>query len=171
MTPSKTPSIAIGVAVYVVLGLVAAFVTFSGGMATQSIGGILSCLVALAAPVVAVWHYTSTHALTLPAGQGAALGAIASATGAVVSGLLSWALQQVGVFPTAAEVMEQQRDQLIAQGNMSPEDVDQMMEVMGGMGDNLLLQLGIGVLIGAVVGAIAGAVAAAIFKKGDPELV
>ena len=171
MTPSKNPSIAVGLAVYVVLGLVAAFITFSGGMATQSLGGVLSCLVGLAAPVVAVWHYTSTHALTIPAGQGAGLGAITSAVGAVIAGLLSWALQQVGVFPSNEEIMEQTRDQLIAQGNMSPEDVDAMMGAMGGFADNVLLSVGVNAVIGAVVGAIAGAIAAAVFKKGDAELV
>ena len=168
MTPSKNSSIAVGVAVYVVLGLVAAFITFSGGTATQTLGGLLSCLIGLAAPVVAVWHYTSTHSLTIPAGAGAGLGAITSAVGAVISTLLSWTFQRIGIFPTTAEMMEQQRDQMIAQG-MSPEDVDGMMEMFGGMGDNLLLQLGIGVVLGAVIGAIAGAVAAAVFKKGDAE--
>lgn len=169
MTPSKNSSIAVGIAVYVVLGLVAAFITFSGGAATQTLGGLLSCLVGIAAPVVAVWHYTSTHSLTIPAGAGAGLGAIASSVGAVLSGILSWTFQRIGIFPTTAEMMEQQRDQMIAQG-MSPEDVDGMMEMFGGMGDNLMLQLGMGVVFGALFGAIAGAIAAAIFKKGDPKL-
>ena len=171
MTPSKTPSIAVGVAVYVVLGLISAFIMFNGGTGAQMLGSVFGCLVMLTVPVVAVWHYASSNALTLSAGQGAGLGALATAVGVVISGLISLGLQAVGAFPSNEEIMDRQRDQLIAQGNMSPEDVDQMMGFFGGMADNPLLSLGSNALIGAVVGAIAGAIAAAVFKKGDAELV
>ena len=170
MTPSRTPSIAIGVSFYVVLSLATSYLLFNGGTAMSTLAGLLSCLVAVLAPVVAVWHYTSTHHLTLLPGPGAGLGAAVGAAGAVLSGLIGWALQQAGVFPSTDEMMAQTRRQMIEDG-LSPDEVDGMMEMMGGMSQSLVTQLGIGVVVGLIVGAVAGAIAAQIFKKGEPEVL
>ena len=168
MTPSKTPSIAIGAVTYLVLSLVTSFLAASGG-AMSTLGGLLACLVAVVAPVIAVWHYTSTHNVTLLPGQGAGLGAAAAAIGAALSGVIGLGLQSTGLFPSTEEVLDQQRRDLIADG-MSPDEVDRIMSMAGGMADNPVLGLAIGVVGGLVAGAFAGAIASLIFKKGEPEM-
>lgn len=171
MTASKPQSIALGVGTYVVLSLATSFLYFNGGTAMASLSGALACVVMLTAPVVAVWHYASTNALTVPPGPGAGMGAIAATIGAVLATLIQWGLQQAGVFPSTDEMLGRQRDQMIEQG-MSPEEVDGMMDVIGGMSESLVNQIGSAALMGLVVGAIAGAIAAVVFKKGpDAEAV
>ncbi|MEM6327078.1 MAG: DUF4199 family protein [Bacteroidota bacterium] len=159
--PSKTQSIGIGVAVSVILSLVLGFVAYNAGTAGQTIAGCAGCLVALAAPMVAVWHYTSTFSLTIPAGQGAGLGAAVGALGAVVGGLLQRLLISIGVFPDPVEAARE----IYEQQGMSPEQIEQAMTMVEAF-SNPVMGLVIGLVIGAVVGAIGGAIGAAIFKKG-----
>ena len=164
--PNKTPSIALGAAVYVVASLIIAMITFNGGTTGQYVSSALCCLVAIAVPSLAVWHYTNTHSVTIPAGTGAGLGALAIVIGGAVAIAIQKLLQLVGVFPTDAEVMAQTRSQMIAQG-MDPAQVDQAMQ-MGQMFQGIGGIL-INLAISAVIGAIAGAVAASVFKKGTVE--
>lgn len=172
--PSKTPSIALGAAVSVILSLALSFAILGMGTTGQAIVGCATCLLVFIGPLVAVWHYTSTHRVTLPAGPGAGLGAITGAVGALVAGLVQQVLILANLYPDAAELLERQREQMIASG-LDPAQIDQAMqmaETMGGMASNPILGIGLNVLIGAVIGAIGGAVGAAIFKKGplEPEL-
>lgn len=157
----------LGALVYVVLGLIAQFIVYNSGLMGSPAGGVFMCLVAIVAPIVAVWHYTNTNSQTIPAGEGAGLGALASATGAVIAGVLGLLLQQVGLFPTVEQMMEIQREQMLSQG-MSPEQIDQATQMMGAF-SNPLVGILIGLVIGAVVGAIAGAIAALVFKKGEED--
>ncbi len=166
--PSKTPSIALGAAVYAVAGLIMGFIAINTGQAGQYLVSVLCCLAALAGPAVAVWHYTSTNHLTIPAGQGAGLGAAAVAIGGLVSYGITRLLQAVGAYPSAAEMLERQRDQLVAQG-MDPEAIAQAMqmgELFQGVGGALVQ-----IVVVALIGAIGGAVAASIFKKGPLDAI
>ncbi|HEX8387142.1 MAG TPA: hypothetical protein VF576_13210, partial [Rubricoccaceae bacterium] len=124
--PSKTPSIALGAAAYVVLTLGNAFLLLRGGMALQSLAGCLACLVVLAGPMLAVWHYTSTYRVTLLPGQGAGLGAVTGAVGAAVAGLIQQALMALDVHPDAAETIAMQREQMLSQG-MDPAQIESAM--------------------------------------------
>ena len=164
--PPKLPSIVIGAAVYTVLSVLLTIVAQSGGFVAQSLGGCGVCLAALAGPLIAVWHYTSTHTLTIPAGSGAGIGASAGALGGILSGVLSLILQAVGVLPDAAEQAAQARAMLLERG-MDPAQVDQQMELTSGFTGNPAIAIVLAVVIGAVVGAIAGAIGASVFKKGE----
>ncbi|MDT0630514.1 hypothetical protein RQM47_09480 [Rubrivirga sp. S365] len=162
--PTKFPSIAIGAAVYAVLSVLLTFVSQTGGFMAQTIGGCAICLAALAGPLVAVWHYTSTYSLTVPAGTGAGLGAGAGALGGVLSGVLTLVLQAINLLPSAEEQIARTRSMMLEQGG-DPAQVDQQIEMMSGFTGNPAVGIVVAVVIGAVVGAIAGAIGASVFKK------
>lgn len=166
--PTKLPSIVIGAAVYTVLAVILSFLALSGGQAASIVGSCGLCLTALVGPLVAVWHYTSTHSLTVPAGTGAGIGAGAGALGAVLSGVVSLLLQTVGVLPDSAEQLERQRQTMLETG-MDPAQIDQQLEFAASF-SNPVVGLVLGIVIGAVVGAIAGAIGASVFKKGAPRV-
>lgn len=164
--PTKTPSILLGALVTTVLGLFMAVMSFSGGTAGQYLSSLICCLTGIAGAGVAVWHYANTHKLTLKAGAGAGLGALAVAVGGLISYVITEALQAVGLFPTDAEIMEQQRQQLLAQG-MDPAQVDQGLQFaqtfQGPIG------VVVNVIVLAILGAVFGAIAASVFKKGQTD--
>ena len=161
--PSKTPSIGLGAAVYAIFSLIIGFVAINGGTAGQYLVSVLCCLAALAGPFAAVWHYTSTNRLTIPAGTGAGLGAAAVVLGGIASYLITLVLQAINLYPSSEEMIEMQRNQMIAQG-LEPEAVEQAMQ----MAEMFQGPLGavVNLVIAAVIGAVGGAIAAAIFKKG-----
>ena len=165
--PSKTQSILVAAVVGAVLSVVVSFLAAAGG-SVQYVGSALGCLTIIAVPLIAVWHYTNTHRLTLNAGSGAGLGAIAAVASGLLGYIITFGLQAVGVLPTQEEMIARQREDLLSQG-MSADQIDQAM----GFASMASGPVGIviGVLIGAVVGAIVGAIAASIFKKGEPELI
>ena len=163
---SKNQSILLGAAVYTVAGLITGFLAINGGQSAQYFVAALCCLSALAGPFAGVWHYTSTHNLTIPAGTGAGIGAAAVVVGGLISYAITKLLQLANVYPSDAEMVERQRDDMIAQG-MEPEAVEQAMgfaEMFQGVGG-----FAINLVIAAVIGAIGGAIAASIFKKGTAD--
>ena len=166
MMPSKTKSILIGAAVSAILSVVQVFLSVNGGTQTQSLALPLCCLTAVAGAGTAVWHYTTTHRLTIPAGTGAGLGAGAVAGGYLAAYLISKALQAVGVTPSDAENMERARQQLLDQG-MDQAMIDQSMQMAEALSGPAGTAASLGLL--AVLGAIGGAIAAAVFKRGEGE--
>ncbi len=115
-----------------------------------------------------MWHYTSTHSVTLLAGPGAGMGALVGSIGAALSGLVGQGLMAAGVLPTAAEQLQRQREQMLSDG-MDPAQVEQAMqfaEQMSGATGNPLVGVMIGVVFGAILGALGGALGAVLFKKG-----
>lgn len=167
--PSKSQSVLIGAAVAAVLSLVQLFIASGGGQAGQYLSGLICCLVAIGGAGVAVWHYTSTYRLTIPAGTGAGLGAMATGGGYLIAYAVGEILQAVGVLPSDEEALAAAREQLVAQGTLSAEQIEQTLEisqmftgVLGAVVSLILL---------AVVGAVVGAIAAAIFKKGEADVV
>lgn len=166
--PPKGPSIAIGAAVYALLSVGVALLTIRAA-SLQTALGCVGCLVILAGPMLAVWHYTSTYRRTLLAGEGAGMGAITGAVGALISGVLSQLLILANVLPTPAEMIAIQRQQMVQKG-LSPEQIASAMsfaEKMGGLSANPVVGTAVGVLLGALFGALFGMVAASVFKKGD----
>lgn len=162
--PNKSQSILMGVAVYVVASLITVFVALNGGTAGQYLSSVLCCLVAIIGPAVAVWHFTTTNRITIPAGTGAGVGAITVVLGGVVSYAIQKVLQLVGAFPSDAEILDRTRSQMLAQG-MEPAQVEQAME-MSEMFTGVL-GVAINLVVAAIIGAAAGAVAASVFKKGS----
>ncbi len=153
--PSRTQSILIG-------GLVA------GILSTSVLGliNILCCAGVIIGGIVGVWHYTEEHQLTIPSEQGALIGALSGAAGAVIAMVLNQILAAVGLnfgMADTSEFMQQ------FGGGMSAEQRDLAEQLQSG-------QLGILLTIGAtlfsavlfsIFGAIGGAIGASTFQKGD----
>ncbi len=170
--PSKVPSILVGAAVATILGIVVQFVNTGPAVGNQVLGGIMGCIACLAyaiAGVIAVYHYTNTHGLTISPGSGAGLGALAGVAGALIGYLIGLLLQTVGVFPSAEELMQMQMEMMRDQG--MTEDQIEAVEQFAGFSQGPIA-VAIAVVFGAILGAIGGAIGAAMFKKGgDPMLV
>ena len=164
--PSKSQSILLGAGVTFALILVQLFLSVQGGQAGQYLSTVACCLAAVGGAGAAVWHYTSTYRLTLPAGPGAGLGAAATSLGYIAAYIVGEVMQAVGAFPSDEEIMERTREQLIAQG-MAPESIDAAMQT-GEMFTGVLGAV-VSLVVLAVLGAIVGAIAASIFKKGEVD--
>ena len=117
--PSKSSSILLGVAVYAVFSLIIGFIAINGGQTAQYLVSALCCLAALLGPALTVWHYTSTNAVTVPAGTGAGLGAITILGGGLVNYVISRVLQMLDVYPTDAEMAERSRAENSAEASSS----------------------------------------------------
>ncbi|MEO0559720.1 MAG: hypothetical protein AAF170_16230 [Bacteroidota bacterium] len=163
--PSKTQSILVAAVVGAVLSVLTQFLASSGG-GVQYVGSALGCISIIAVPLIAVWHYTNTHRLTLNAGSGAGLGAMASIASGLLGYIIAFGLQAVGVLPTQEEIIAAQREDLLSQG-LTAEQIDQAM----GFATAMTGPVGIivGLVIAAVVGAIVGAIGASVFKKGTAD--
>ncbi len=145
-----------------------------GGLAGGLLGAVLTlfqnpvlnglaCLALIVAGMVAVWHYTGEHAVTLTGGQGVGLGALAGAAGGVISGLLGLFFRFVGVLPGPMEQLEESGAMDQMEGGALG-----FMEFMAGPAGQAL-GLVIGVVFGVILGLIGGAIGAAVFKKGEQE--
>jgi len=153
--PSKQQSILLG-------GIVA------GLLSTSYLGliNLLCCAGVIIGALVAVWHYTDTHKLTIPAGQGAVIGLLAGLVGTVISLMLNYILIEMGI----------RSDQAITQfilnsfgDSMPPEQYDAMAEQMNSeMTLSAYMANGLfAAVISLVFGAIGGAIGASVFKKAE----
>jgi hypothetical protein len=160
--PSKLQSILLGAVVYAIVSVVLAVLgqAMTLGTAGGAILLLFSCLFGLALGALPVWHYTSTHQLTIPAGTGAGMGAGALAIGVIIAAILQFALVAAGVMTDPQELM---MDQWEAQG-MTPEQIETAQAF-----SNPLISTAIGLVIGAIIGAVGGAIGAAMFKRGPEE--
>lgn len=154
--PSRTQSILIG-------GLVA------GLLSTSVLGmiNLLCCAGVLIGAGVGVWHYTEENRLTIPAGQGALIGALCGVVGAVLAGVLNQLLVVMGLdFATAMQ------ENVMRNFGMSAEQLAQMREMQQAQQGNVLWAIMgtlFNVVLFAIFGAIGGAIGASIFQKGDAE--
>ena len=153
----KTQSILIGGAVVAVLS-------------TSYIGFIncLCCAGVIIGAMTAVWHYTNTNSLTIPAGQGAVIGLLAALAGVTLATLVNYILMSLGI----------RSDQVITEFILNRFGDQMPVEQVEAMEDQLNASLNFGTylvnaLIGFVVstifGAIGGAIGASVFKKGEEE--
>ncbi|GIV58505.1 MAG: hypothetical protein KatS3mg042_1418 [Rhodothermaceae bacterium] len=140
-----------------------------GLLSTSYLGliNMICCLGVLIGSVVAVWHYTSTYELTIPAGEGATIGALAAVLGGVISLVLNFVLMKLGIRHDL--VISQFMLERFAE-SMPPEQLDQIREQMSQpvtLGTYLKQAwYGAGLIITAIFGAIGGALGAVMFKKG-----
>ena len=156
--PSKNQSILLGAAVAVVVGTLLNIVIANAGTTGMMVGGCAGCLLIFIGPLVAVWHYTSTHHLTLTAGEGAGMGAITGVVGGILGWVVTYVLRLADVIPTAAEAQERAAAAFGADPATMPQSDSFFSSPIG--------ELLIGLVFGAILGAIGGAIGAAIFKKG-----
>lgn len=151
--PSKIQSILLAGAAIGVLAALFSLIPMAGSC--------LACIAYLAAGVVAVWHYTSTHQLTITGGQGAGLGALAAVMAGIVAAVLSYVFSAIGLMPNMQEMMRAQFES----SGMDPDQIEQMIAIF----ESPLVIAGlylVGLAVNAIVGAVGGAVGASIFKKG-----
>lgn len=152
--PNKSQSIllagaAIGVAAPI-LGLIPA------------IGSCLSCIAYLCAGLLAVWHYTDRHNMTLKGGEGAGLGALAGIVAMAVASVLGYLFMAIGLTPPIRQVIEEQLDT----SGVDPAQADQIME-MASSPLFIVAFFVVALIIYAILGAIGGVIGANVFKKGN----
>lgn len=142
----------------------------AGVLSTSYLGfiNILCCAGIIAGAMVAVWHYTETNQLTIASGQGAVMGLLAALGGVVISFVLNYILGLIGL--DAQEAIQQWILDFY-EGNLPPEQMDQMREQMeGGQSWGQRLFGGaIALVVASIFGAIGGAIGASVFKKGGDE--
>lgn len=138
---------------------------------------LICCLGVIIGSMTAVWHYTSNNSLTIPAGQGAGMGAIAGGLGMIIAGILSLGLAAAGINAEGAildavigflensaenasgDQLEQIEEQIAS--------LEEQRDAQGSVGD-VLMGLFFSALAGSIFGAIGGVLGAVLFKKG-PE--
>lgn len=149
--PSKQQSILIG---GVVVGI----------LSTSVIGliNLICCAGVIIGGMAGVWHYTSTHGLTIEASEGAVIGALSGVLGAIIAGILTYILMTLGL-----DIAQNIQQSILENygGNLSAEELEAMQ---GGTGP-LVYALGVlfNVVVYAIFGAIGGAIGASVFKKGS----
>ena len=140
------------------------------GMQASPVGiilGCLGCLVGLTSGLIAVWHYTGEHELTLTGGQGVKLGALAGVVSALAAFLLTRALVLMDVMPSADDMLN------LLMENPAFDNPDANMDMVEwwiefSMGWGGLL---VGLIFGPLFGLAGGAIGAAMFKRGDTEII
>lgn len=122
---------------------------------------VLCCLGVILGGVVATQQYTARTQGPVESGDGAVLGALAGAGGAVLQPMLNWALRPFGL--GMRDITLRWAESMQGQPGMSPEMM-QSMQSSPGMGA-ILFNLVVGVVVYAIFGAIGGAIGAAIFGE------
>jgi uncharacterized protein YacL len=138
-----------------------------GILSTSYIGliNLICCLGVIIGGMVAVWHYTNTHRLTVPAGQGAIMGLQAGIFGGILALLLNYLLISIGIRHDIA-LMEFLINNL---GDaMTQEQIEDLRDEAGRQVNLVayLLQGTLTVILTAIFATIGGAIGAAVFKKG-----
>ena len=167
--PSKLTSVLIG---GLASGLIGTLITIAADVLTNPgsqnpglgiIFGLLGCLTMITSGLIAVWHYTGEHDLTLTGGQGVGIGALAGIAYGVIGTVLTRILMMAGVLPGVDETMQQMED-LGAMDGPGAEFTVMWLEFTMGWGGVILA-----VVFGVITGLIGGAIGAAIFKRGAEE--
>ena len=151
--PSKFQSILLGGAI---VGVIASLINL-----VPVVGGCIGCLLYIVAGMVAVWHYTSTHELTIEGGTGAGMGALGGIVAALAGAAVSYVLVTIGLAPGVDEIMQQ----FAEAGTMTDEQLEAIADFFNSPLSTLVF-IGVGSIIGAILGAVGGAIGASMFKKG-----
>lgn len=127
--------------------------------------GCLGCIVGLTSGLIAVWHFTGEHELTLTRSEGIKLGALAGLVSAFVGWMMVQALMILNVMPSAEDMIELMMDNPALDNPEANLDmVIQWIEISMGWGG-----LVIALIFGPVLGLLGGMIGAAMFKKGDSD--
>jgi len=138
-----------------------------GLLSTSYLGflNLLCCASVWIGALVAVWHYTDTNELTLPAGQGAVLGILAGLFGFAISFVVNYIL--VAVLDIRSDLVVGQMILDRFSGSMPPEAYEEAVDKMNEPVTIVsYLKNSWTVILYVIFGAIGGAIGAAIFKKG-----
>ena len=124
---------------------------------------ILCCLGVIIGGAVATQQYTSRTRTSIESGDGAVLGALAGAGGAILQPLLNRALRPFGL--GMRDIVLSWVKGMEGQPGMSPEMMQQLQArpTLGA----ILFNLVVGIIVFAIFGAIGGAIGAAIFGEDE----
>lgn len=145
--------------------LVGAVVTGVLGTSYFGLINLVCCLGVLIGGAVAVQQFTSRTGTAVESGDGAILGALAGAGGAILTAILDWGLRPLNLDSQSVnqDVFSGLMQGMQGQGGFSPEMMQQMQgEQTMGM---ILVGLVVGIIVNAIFGAIGGAIGAAIFGE------
>lgn len=141
--------------------LVGAVVTGILGTSYLFFINLLCCLGVIVGGVVATQQYTSRARTSINAGDGAVLGALAGAGGAVFQPLFNRALRPFGL--GLRDIALSWLEGMEGQPGVTPEMMQQMQSSQS-IGA-ILFNLVVGMIVFAIFGAIGGAIGAAIFGE------
>ena len=159
----KFQSILLGAMIVGLLATILSLIQF--GVQSQILGSVACCLIPTLGAIVATWHFASTNALTIPAGQGAMMGLSVALLGWVISTILSMLVALTGLMPSPFDVdaiVELAKESMVNQGN-SQAEID---TAVGFMRQYYLVLVAVTVVVYGLIGAVAGAIGANVFKHG-----
>lgn len=151
-----------------------------GGLAGGLIAALLNlpqnfiswfgCLAYAGCGLIAVWHYTNTHQLTITGGEGIGLGALAGVAGGLTGGLLASLFYQLGLMdPVLPQILEEMENTGTLD-QMDPSTADSVISWLELASKwQVLIDVTCSVLFAVVFGLIGGAIGARIWKKGPDE--
>ena len=163
----KSQSILLGAMIVGLLATIFGLVQFS--VQSQVFGTLACCVIPTAGALLATWHYTSTNALTIRAGEGAMIGLAACILGNFVSLGLSLVVSYTGLMPSPFDVeavIEMTQESMVDRGS-SQAEIDQ---AIGFMREFYFVFVIVAVVAYGVLGAVVGAIGASLFKRGEPDM-
>lgn len=128
-------------------------------------GDCLACIILIAAGMLAVWHYTDRHHVTVTGGQGLLLGALAGLIAGGVQTMVAALFTRIGVTPGWQEELRRGFEE----SGMDPTQIEQIQQMLSSPAAYVGI-LVFGLFVTAVAGGIGGAIGAAAFKRGDEAL-
>jgi hypothetical protein len=148
--------------------LIGAVVTGVLSVSYFSFINMLCCLGVIIGGLVSVQQYASRTEAVVEAGDGAVLGALAGAGGAVIGSLLDRALRPLGL---DSQTITQGMMEGMMQGMKGQQGMPQMMEQMqqGGGGGAMMFLFGVmfSLVLYAIFGAIGGAIGSSLFGPDE----
>ena len=136
---------------------------------SQVLGSLACCVIPTTGALLATWHYTSTNALTIRAGEGAMIGLAACILGYFISLVLSLLVSYTGLMPSPFDVeavIEMTQESMVDRGS-SQAEIDQ---AIGFMRKFYLVFVIVAMLAYGALGAVVGAIGASLFKRGEPDM-
>ena len=165
--PSKLTSALMGGLAATLLVIVFNYLASTGGYPPNPAYGCLACFSYLVCGLVAVWHYTTEHSMTLSGSQGVALGVLSGIFAGAITALLSYLLMALGIMPGPEEMLEEmERSGLLDEAGGS--FLVRIIEMMQGPA-GLLIGIVQNSITGAIMGLVGGAIGRAVWKKGEEE--
>ncbi len=165
--PSRVPSALMGGLAAALLVIIFNYLSSTGGFPPNPVYGCFACLSYLICGLVAVWHYTTEHSLTLTGGQGIVLGLLSGVFAGAIAALVGYVLMALGVLPGPEQMIEEmERSGILDQPGSSI--TKRMLEMTRGP-IGLVVSVVQGSVSGAIMGLISGAIGRAIWKKGEEE--
>ena len=144
---------------------VGALVTGILGTSYFSLINLVCCLGVLIGGAVTVQQFTSRTGTAIESGDGAILGALAGAGGAILTAIFDWGLRPLNLDSQSVtqDMFSGLMQGMEGQGGFSPEMMQQMQgeQTIGA----ILVGLVVGIIVNAIFGAIGGAIGAAIFGE------